>query len=255
MARISAILLILCSIAGAQVVSTGNHRHVSISGTTNHARQFNGTSDFLQSASSLSLTGLTTATIALEFRLYWNAFSNTDEIVFETSTNFSSNVGAFIVNPNSSGTGGFEFSVRDGTNFLSCWFARPSAAAWHSYVLNWNSSAQTCSAWVDGVSQTVTVAITGTATQFTSQVLYVGSRAGTSFFSAGRLSEIAIINGTPNGTDAASFSACGRPTAASGTGSVVYYWPINQTSPEVATTGGINLNVNGTTNVASQCSF
>jgi hypothetical protein len=227
----------------------------SSSGTTNHARQFNGTSDYLVSASSLSLTGLTTSTIALEFRAYWNAWGTNDLLAFESSTNSNSNPGAFIVDMNSSAySGNIQYAVRETSGFLICTIAQPSAAAWHSYLLFWNISSNSCAAYVDGSSVTATVQATGTAGGFfTSQTLYVMSRAGSSLFGAGRMSEMAILNGTPTSTDASVFAACGRPQIPGG--SMPYYWPINQTSPEVATTGGINLNVNGTTNVASPCTF
>jgi hypothetical protein len=219
-------------------------------GGTNHGRQFNGTSDYLNSPSLSSLAGKTQ--VSLSFWMYWNTFANNDSLAFETSSNYNSNSGAFIVDPNSS-AGNFEFSVFvGGGSYLSCTMSRPTAAAWHQYVLAWDTGAGTCQAYIDAFFQAVaTTSQTGT---FTTQPMYIMSRAGSSLFAGGRISAISIFSGILTPLDAANLAGCNAPTTISDA-TLLYYWPINQTSPEVPTTGSGNLTVNGTSNVASQCNF
>ena len=260
-----AVWLMLLSMCPAQtVVSTGNHRKLfTPAGTTNHARQFNGTSsDFLQSAAALS--GLTGSNPwSLSFDLYWDAFANDDHIALETSANFISNTGAFLVIPDTSSDapGQFEWAIAvgSGSAYHFCAIPRPSAAAWHHYVLTMSTgtNTETCTGYIDGVSKTVTSGHFNNPTGIAphSQVLNVMARnGGASLQAAGRISSIAIYDGIISSTDASSLASCARPTSVT-SATLQYYWPINQTSPEVPTTGSQNLNVTGTTNVASVCSF
>jgi len=258
---IAMMLISSCLSASAQIVNTGRHRGLfTPTGTTNHARQFNGTSDSLQSASPLSsLSGV--GTVSLAFWMYWDAFANNDELAFESSANYNSNNGAFLVDPNTSGGGGvsagvFQYSVNlaGAGVHLDCAFTRPSAAAWHQYVLILDATSGSCGAYVDGAVPSGLTTVNSHTGTFSSQTLNVMSRNNASLFGAGRMSEISVFSGTINSSDASLLAACGRPTSVS-SASLLYYWPINQTSPETPTTGGINLTVNGTTNVASLCSF
>lgn len=231
-------------------------------GTTNHARLFNGTSDFLQSATSLTtLNGATQ--LSLSFDLWWDTFANDDHFAMESSSSWTVNPGAFVVDPDSTilgSAGSFMWSVTGSpaSNYFICYFTRPSTGAWHHYVLTMDVSLSTpvCTGYVDGTAQTVSTAQQGAGfpSSLTSQTLSVMSRNGSTLFAAGRMSSIAIYSGIVNSTDASSLASCARPTAVS-SATLLYYWPINQTSPEVATTGGVSLNVTGTTNTASPCSF
>lgn len=258
--------LAFASLGSAQtIVSTGNHREIfPPAGNTNHARQFNGTSNALQSASAIPAAS--SAQWSLSFDMYWNAFANDDKLAFETSANHNSVKGAWIVDPNSSDASTpslFEWDIEFAAApsfYWYCGIPRPSAAAWHHYVLTMDTSSGssvTCTAYVDGTSQAITSGRIGSgpvAITPTSQVLNVMSRNAASLFGAGRMSSIAYYNGIVNSTDASSLASCGRPTSVS-SATLIAYWPINQTSPEVPTTGAVNLNVTGTTNVASVCSF
>lgn len=262
-ASIVSVVLFLCPYglyAQSNIMTGGGRKIFHATGTTNHARQFNGTSDSLQSVSALSsLSGLNA--VSLSFWMYWDTFANTDNLAFESSANANSNAGAFIVNPNSSGgcsisSGLFEFAAATGTScsLLVCTFNRPTSGAWHQYVLTMNFSAGTCGAYVDGSIPTGLTVVGSSTGTFSSQILNVMSRNNSSLFAAGRMSEIAIFNGTVNSSDASLLASCGRPTSVS-SATLIYYWPIKQVSPETPTTGSINLAVNGTTNVASNCSF
>ena len=266
MKGIALTLIFLALPCGAQtVVNSGNHRKIfTSSGTTNHARQFNGTSDALQSASAIPAAS--GPQWSLSFDMYWDAFANDDKLAFETSANHNTVLGAWIVDPNASDgstPSEFEWDIQTTNsrgNYWYCGMARPSAAAWHHYVLTLDTTggaSVTCTAYVDGVSQTISHSGrqgTGGAITPSSQVLNVMSRNASSLFGAGRMSSIAYYSGIVNSTDASSLAGCGRPTAVT-SATLIAYWPINQTSPEIPTTGAVNLNVTGTTNVASVCSF
>lgn len=216
------------------------------------ARTFNGSSDNLQSASTVNLSS--TKVISLSFWLYWDAFSNDDKLAFESSSNYNSNTGTFIVDVNSSSPNNtFTFSVHD-SGYLACSFAWPSATAWHHYLLildNTTGGAGTCSAYVDGISAAPSVAVnTASGSDFGDFTLNVMSRNASSLFGAGRISDIAIWKSALTSGDATSLAACTNPSLI---GTVAFYWPINQVSPETASTGGVNLTVNGTSNSAASC--
>jgi hypothetical protein len=215
------------------------------------ARQFNGTNQYLQSASAVNLSG--TQVLTISFFLYWDTFSNNDDFGIELTGNCGSNVGGFAINPNEA-SGVFEFAVCGnvpGVNYLACTIARPSAAAWHHYMLQWSATGvNTCQAYVDGSSVTTTKALDNiAATNFANSTLNVFSRNAASLFGAGRISELAIWGSTLSSGNATSLAAY---TAASSIdpGNLLYYWPINGTSPEPATVGSVALTVTGATVVA-----
>jgi hypothetical protein len=219
-------------------------------GQSTTARTFNGSSDSLQSASTINLAS--SKIISLSFWMAWTTFANTDNLAFETSENFNSHNGTLIVDPNDSSTSAFAFYSLS-TGLLKCHFARPSTAV-HHYLLIWDTttpSSGTCTAYVDGVSQTVTVDINGNdGAGFGNYTLNVMSRNNASLFAAAsKVSDIAIWKSALTSGNATTLAACGNPQSLSPD----FYWPINQTSPEVATDGGVNLTVNGTTNSAANC--
>jgi hypothetical protein len=236
---------------GPTVVSgsiTANQAHL--------ARQFNGTSDFLSTGgASIVLTG---SVLSIGFRLYQNSFGSTDALALETSSNFNLSQSAWSVNPNASVTANFYFSVFTGSaTYLTCFFTRPSAAAWHTYLLVLNVTAinGACAAFVDGVSVSVTKNTGSTATTFNASSnypLFVMSRAGTSLFNAGRMTAIALWTADES-ANASTLASCSTDPSTIDNANLQYYWKIQQTSPETPTVGSVNLNVTGTTNVAGPC--
>ena len=91
-----------------QVVSTGvingvAGQAITISGggTTTHARSFNGSSDYLQSASSLTALGSGFSILSVAFDINVPSYTNTDLLAFESSANYGVNAGSFYVDPNS----------------------------------------------------------------------------------------------------------------------------------------------------------
>src|SRR6202035_2523097 len=100
-------------------------------------RSFNGTTDALNSSATVDLTS--TPVISVWFWLNKTAFANDDHLAAESSTNHNSNNGAFIIDPDGSVgspcSNFFAFGVHQGGLEEEAGFTRPSAGAWHSYLL------------------------------------------------------------------------------------------------------------------------
>lgn len=168
------------------------------------ARTFNGTSHSLQSAATIDLTGATTLTVA--FWMYWDAFANDDDLAFESSANYNNNPGAIIADANEASTTKFVIAVHDsgvtsGTNHASGQsFTRPSAAAWHHYLVTFDlgSTPWVKNVWIDGVAAG-SLATFGTGSSaapgFGNYTWNFMSRNNASLFGAGRIAEFAIFGG------------------------------------------------------------
>lgn len=215
-------------------------------------RTFNGTSDRLQSAATINLTGGNVITISIWVN---ETFANDSGIMLETSANYSANNGSFLVIPNQA-DGNFGFRGHQ-TNDLECHITRPSSGAWHHYALVLDTTmgsgtANRCKAFVDGgADSAVTDVNTANAGAFGNYTLNVGSRNAASNFWAGSLSDIAIYTSALSQANAQTLAGCGDPASVGG--GPAFWWPIKQVSPETPDAGGVNLNVTGTTNAASGC--
>jgi hypothetical protein len=217
------------------------------------ARQFNGTSDYLNSASTLTYGSATK--VAVSFWLYWDSFTNGGDVVIESAQiGVESGVGTWTLRPDNE-SGGFLLQSHNGAGSPdNGTITRPSGAAWHHYVINFDvgqTGHHTVSAFVDGSSATITPSTTqGTTTTFTNKTLYLMSRAGSSRFGAGRLADVAIYTGISlSESDASSLNSGTLPTSVQ-SGNLIYYWKLCGTaSPETPTTGAVNLTVTGATQV------
>ncbi len=220
------------------------------------ARQFDGISDYVVTASALTLSGSPKLTLA--FWLWWDAYDNLDANSLLALGNGTSQTGTIYLAPNST-AGTFKAFVLDApaTQF-SYEFARPSAAAWHHYVMSMDRSltgaAQLTGLWVDGATPGSLAIVTADdlTGNWIDDVVYSMSYLSGTFPGAGRLAEEAWYSGYNfvqadvdalyNGGAGAIASAVGTPT---------YYWRIpGLASPEPFSVGGINLTVSGTTFVA-----
>jgi PKD repeat protein len=167
----------------------------AVKGDPGTAVGFNGTSDF--GTVPLTLGGTTQLTV--EFWLKWNSYANNDALAMEYTSNFNENAGGFVVDPNAPQFGG-TFGVAIGTSATrdSVFFARPSAGAWHHYVLVLNSAAPVASEitpYVDGVRVSVQQGSESTgAGPFANSKLYLFSRGGSSLLGAGSLQDLALYN-------------------------------------------------------------
>jgi hypothetical protein len=171
----------------------------------NTAAKFDGSNDYASAALNLSAT----RQLTVEFWLNWNSYANDDKLAFEFTPNFNNTNGGFLINPNSSTSGGrFEVAIgRNGTR-NNAYFTRPSAGAWHHYAIVFNTSASLASqyitVYVDGKAVSITKGSSGNgAGAFANSTLYFMSRGGSSLFGAGSLDEPAVYDTTLSATQIA----------------------------------------------------
>ena len=129
--------------------------------------------------------------------MYWDAYATNDDLAFEY-TNNSNNKNGFIVNPNTSGGAGVEFTM-SGTS-SKYWvfrFTDPSAAVWHHYLLRMDRTVPVSQVWVDGVEQSYLSGLRNLSagTSFDNSTLYFMSRGAASLFGAGRLADVRLYDG------------------------------------------------------------
>jgi hypothetical protein len=158
------------------------------------AATFDGTNDAAQA--SLNLTG--TSRLTLEFWLKWTAYANDDRLAFEFTSNFNNTNGGFLVNPDSSTSGGqFEVAMGRSTTRNSVFFARPSAGAWHHYAFVFNATtfSPSITPYVDGKAVSFSKGSSGSGGgNFASSTLNFMSRNAGSLFGKGSLDEVALYN-------------------------------------------------------------
>lgn len=139
--------------------------------------------------------------ISVEFWLYWPSYANNDLLAFEFGTPNYATTGqnGFAVDPNYSGASLFCMFMGGGGVAWFDTFPRPSAGAWHHYVLDYDRSGPTNKAYVDGLPQPMTTGghTGGIGSNFGNTNLYIGSRSGTTIFapSGTRFDELAIYSG------------------------------------------------------------
>jgi len=215
-------------------------------------RQFNGTSDYLASASALAYSSA--QKMAISYWSYWDTFANDDKELL-TSGNFA-NTGWYQLSPNASASSAYAIAIYNGSGYTIRTFVRPSAATWHHYVVNIDGTdaANFCipSVYVDGVSKALTNSSSG-ATSFTvgNLILYLMSSDTPGGFGAGQLADFAIYTGLNlSSTDASTLYGGTLPGSVQ-SGNLIYYWKCcGDNSPETPSVGSVNLTVNGTTKVS-----
>lgn len=154
--------------------------------------QFDGSNDY--GTINLDLSAISAVTFS--FWLYWDAFVDNDKMAMEHTATWSTNRG-ILFDPNEASTHGFVcgMGTTGGTNYRFLTITRPSANAWHHYAFRLDRSAQTVTARVDGSTVSGTLMTSGTVSgNFVNSTLYLMSRAGTSFYGAGRLAHIAVFS-------------------------------------------------------------
>jgi len=214
------------------------------------ARSFNGTSDAM-SAASVDLSGVNK--ITLVFWLYWDSFTNNDDLAMEFTANFSASTGGFYLDPNSSTSGTFELGLKGDVGIYSGHFPRPSAAAWHHYAIVFDKSqtVEIGAVYVDGASQTVTPISTNDNTNnFASSTLYFMSRNASTLFGAGRMADAAIYPGIVFSADDINALAKGASPRMVRLTAKPYYWSIlGRASPEPELFYGATAALTGTSQV------
>ena len=187
------------------------------------ARKFNGSSDYLISSGVLAaFAGQTKFTLSCW--IWVNAFANGDSLAMELSANYNSNNGAWVFDIDSS-DGKIDFATQTSNTFVGTFtYTRPSAGAWHHYVMELNTNG-TDMAYIDGVSQTGATHSQGFTFNGSYQ-LYFMSRGGGSLFLAGRLHEVAIWPGIMLPSSAAQALYMGADPRSIYPSYLAYYWPI-----------------------------
>ncbi len=165
----------------------------AVTGDTDTSVSFNGTT----SAATANVDLSATSKLTVEFWLKWDSYANDDRLAMEFTSNFNSNVGGFLVDPNES-NGKFAVSIGDFSSRNNVSFTRPSAGQWHHYAFVIDTSAVAASEiipYVDGQAVAYTKLASGTgAGNFANSQLYFMSRAASSLFGAGDLDEVALYN-------------------------------------------------------------
>ncbi len=169
----------------------------AITANSDTAASFDGISGKAQAPVNLSET----SKLTVEFWLKWNKYENNDALAMEFTSNFNSEPGGFLVDPNASDLGGkFAVGIGKGTTRNNVFFARPSAGVWHYYAFVLDTTAAGASEitpYVDGQKVSYTKIESGTgAGTFANSTLNFMSRGGASLFGAGTLDEVALYNQT-----------------------------------------------------------
>lgn len=155
---------------------------------------FNGTSDNLQSDSTLNLTAHTKLAVVCSFS--WNAYANDNDLALEFGI---ATAGGFTINPNT--LSAFAVTVVGNVGSNGVTVPRASAIAMHHYVINLDftqvgNGAEVPDIWIDGVPQTRTgVAANNNTGAFGNLTLNVMARNNTNLFGAGRVERIALYPG------------------------------------------------------------
>jgi hypothetical protein len=167
----------------------------SASCVSNGCLSFNGTNQY--GSVALDLSG--TSAVTLAFWMNWTAYANDDRLAMEFTSNFNnSNIG-FMVDPNSSASGGgqFEVGLQGDVGYNQVVFARP-APGWHYYAFVFNKGAAVASQvipYVDGVAVPYTQVMSSANTNnFGADTFYFMSRGGASLFGNGALDEVRIYS-------------------------------------------------------------
>jgi hypothetical protein len=207
------------------------------------ARQFNGTNQAL--TASINLASATV--VSVSFWLWWDAFSNIDDFALEFVNGGSP--GGFSVDMGSGYLGGciLVADVNSGTTGNRFGgLTRPSAAAWHHYLIVFDVGGNAITSYIDGSVVTLN-SPSGTSSgtfKASADTLSVMARNGASLWGAGRMADLAIWKSGRSSGDAATLAAGARANTL-GT-APDWYWRIDgTTSPEPATLGGVALTLVG----------
>lgn len=201
------------------------------------ARLFNGSSDSMSTASNLTLGS---ASLSMAFWLWYDDYANTDKYVFELSSNYTTGNDFRLTPGDVVIAGKWAVGVHSSNGFSYGGFTRPSAAAWHHYVVTMQFANPTAlTAYVDGVAQTVSFTGGGIGPQndngivFDTVQLYSMARNNFSNFAAGRLAEVALWNGVVLTAAEAAILGLGYAPPLVRPASLKYYWPLlYRQSPE-----------------------
>lgn len=153
---------------------------------------FNGTSNYCSS----SVAGLTNyITISLWVKL--GIIDTSIDVAFETSTNFNSNTGAIVLSFNESGNKAY-FALKTATSYNAGYIILADTN-WHHVCVVYDATQALYSNankyFLDGILQTLTFSTsTSERPQLYNGQVYVGARAGSTYFFNGEIPNVSIYN-------------------------------------------------------------
>lgn len=216
------------------------------------SRQFNGTSDYAVTTATLNLSTYNTLTLA--GWMWWDVNANDDDSACFFGS--SGSAGMFLWIPNHSGSGGkAEAQHRGNVGLSGASYTRPSAAAWHHYVLmfDMSSGSNEVVVWVDGASAPG-LGNDGNNNDNTSTfgnflLAFMANTSG-ALNAAGRLAGWGLWGRILTTTERGNLAAGRRPVTV--TANLVAAWDMAAagSSETDASGNGHNLNYTGTTVVA-----
>jgi Concanavalin A-like lectin/glucanases superfamily len=209
------------------------------------ARLFNGTSQSMEANAKINPG----SSFSLAFWLWFDSYSTADQFVFEESANYV-NGNAFRVSPADSVTGAWGLGIHTTNGFSYGSIARPTAAAWHHYVLTVQLANPTAvTAYVDGVAKTFTFSLgpqNDTGQNFDNDFLFCMARNNFSNWAAGRLAEVAFWNGVVLTAAEAAILGLGYAPPLVRPASLSLYWPLlTGQSPEIELVAQNGFNLTG----------
>jgi hypothetical protein len=154
--------------------------------------------DGVSGSASVPLNASGDHTLSVEFWMKWNSYADDDHLAMELTSNYNTSNGGFLIDPDStvSGGGKFEISLRGNAGYTVATMPRPTAGTWHQYVIVFDKTAPAnnqITAYVDGQAQPLTMVTAAANTNtFASDDLYLMSRNNTTLFGAGNLQDLAI---------------------------------------------------------------
>lgn len=210
------------------------------------SRTFNGTSDTMSRA--LDLSAYTKLTIA--YWLNWTTNANDDKLACEFTVNHNTTAGSFVVDQNASG-GAIQFDSGNGAGkYWADSIPRPSTGVWHHYVYTLDRATPVNTAYVDGVSQTLTTIIHDAVAfgNFANSTLYLMNRGGASLFGAGSMAHYALWGGVLLNSDEAKLLGSGVSPLRVRPASLICYIPMaGASSPEPDVFNPTGFTLSGTT--------
>jgi len=167
-----------------------------VSGKIGDAVQANGVNQYV-STPPINLSGTNAVTITLWTNRTYS--TNSEDVLFEATTDYNSSTTGFIFLPDDSECAGIQTGVNGNAGYNVSCFAQPTSGAWHHLAVVYNNSqtgASVVSLYIDGVLQTPTQSLysSNNTNNFGNNPVYLFSRAGTSLFGAGMIDDLRIYN-------------------------------------------------------------
>src|SRR6202021_1273670 len=168
-----------------------------ITGKIGGAISANGTNQYATEP-AINLSATNTVTVA-----FWanRTYSTTTEsVMLESSTNYNYSTTGFGFFPDDTQCQGIQAALHGNVGYSANCYTQPSSGVWHHLAIIYDKTqagtAQTA-LYIDGVLQTPTSNLNDTAqntNSFGNNPIYLFSRAGSQFLTAGKMDDLRIYN-------------------------------------------------------------